>query len=186
MIHAFTKKYGNVANCIITPISIVNPFTGKKVQTQGIWDTGATGSVITESLARELGLIEIQKTFVQGVHGRKEVPVYRANIALNKDLSIQSLVTECSELSGDGSVGVLIGMNVIGNGDFAISNFQGRTTFTFQIPSTHNFDFYTEHKNREEREQLVRDANSKGKKAGRNEPCPCNTGKKYKNCCGNK
>jgi hypothetical protein len=24
----------------------------------------------------------------------------------------------------------------------------------------------------------------KGKKTGRNEPCPCGSGKKYKNCCG--
>jgi preprotein translocase subunit SecA len=23
-----------------------------------------------------------------------------------------------------------------------------------------------------------------GKKVGRNEPCPCGSGKKYKNCCG--
>jgi len=23
-----------------------------------------------------------------------------------------------------------------------------------------------------------------GKKIGRNEPCPCGSGKKYKNCCG--
>ncbi|NOQ18309.1 MAG: hypothetical protein GQ507_03620 [Dehalococcoidales bacterium] len=24
----------------------------------------------------------------------------------------------------------------------------------------------------------------KGKKVGRNEPCPCGSGKKYKHCCG--
>jgi len=24
------------------------------------------------------------------------------------------------------------------------------------------------------------------KKVGRNDPCPCGSGKKYKNCCGNK
>ncbi|MCD6419007.1 SEC-C domain-containing protein [bacterium] len=24
----------------------------------------------------------------------------------------------------------------------------------------------------------------KGKKIGRNDPCPCGSGKKYKNCCG--
>ena len=25
---------------------------------------------------------------------------------------------------------------------------------------------------------------SKGEKVGRNDPCPCGSGKKYKNCCG--
>ena len=30
------------------------------------------------------------------------------------------------------------------------------------------------------RQPIVR----KGKKIGRNDPCPCGSGKKYKNCCG--
>ena len=28
------------------------------------------------------------------------------------------------------------------------------------------------------------DAPEKGKKPGRNDPCPCGSGRKYKNCCG--
>ncbi|MDD5190544.1 MAG: SEC-C metal-binding domain-containing protein, partial [Dehalococcoidales bacterium] len=28
------------------------------------------------------------------------------------------------------------------------------------------------------------DAKVAGKKVGRNDPCPCGSGKKYKNCCG--
>ncbi|HRF35846.1 MAG TPA: SEC-C metal-binding domain-containing protein, partial [Clostridia bacterium] len=26
---------------------------------------------------------------------------------------------------------------------------------------------------------------NKDKKVGRNDPCPCGSGRKYKNCCGN-
>ncbi len=37
-------------------------------------------------------------------------------------------------------------------------------------------------KNNQENEKSY-DAIAK-KKIGRNEPCPCNSGKKYKNCCG--
>jgi preprotein translocase subunit SecA len=43
---------------------------------------------------------------------------------------------------------------------------------------------------REAREQfgeawrVSTDAKNKAKKIGRNEPCPCGSGKKYKKCCG--
>ncbi len=42
----------------------------------------------------------------------------------------------------------------------------------------------------EEREKLIKDQKKshtivrEGKKIGRNDPCPCGSGKKYKNCCG--
>jgi len=33
-------------------------------------------------------------------------------------------------------------------------------------------------------EEMRIDSNNIGKKPGRNEMCPCGSGKKYKNCCG--
>ncbi|MCR5235648.1 MAG: SEC-C domain-containing protein [Lachnospiraceae bacterium] len=43
---------------------------------------------------------------------------------------------------------------------------------------------------KEEQEELIKDQKKshtfvrEGRKVGRNEPCPCGSGKKYKNCCG--
>jgi len=43
---------------------------------------------------------------------------------------------------------------------------------------------------KEEQERLIKDQKKsrtvvrEGKKVGRNDPCPCGSGKKYKNCCG--
>ena len=43
---------------------------------------------------------------------------------------------------------------------------------------------------KEEQEELIKDQKKshtyvrEGRKIGRNEPCPCGSGKKYKNCCG--
>jgi preprotein translocase subunit SecA len=42
---------------------------------------------------------------------------------------------------------------------------------------------------KERRKELYREQKSsntivKGKKIGRNDPCPCGSGKKYKKCCG--
>lgn len=36
---------------------------------------------------------------------------------------------------------VIVGMDIISLGDFAVSNFNGNTTFTFRIPSVEEFDF---------------------------------------------
>ena len=36
----------------------------------------------------------------------------------------------------------------------------------------------------EERKESMVDQIKSGKKIGRNEPCPCGSGKKFKHCCG--
>ena len=38
----------------------------------------------------------------------------------------------------------LIGMDIINRGDFAVSNRDGATTFSFRIPSIESFDFVKE------------------------------------------
>jgi uncharacterized protein YchJ len=63
-------------------------------------------------------------------------------------------------------------------GDFAISQSTGKTKFTFQMPSTHDFDFHKE--NYQEAHIPV----IASKIPNRNDLCTCGSGKKYKNCCG--
>jgi hypothetical protein len=174
-IHALTHNHKGIANCIITPVEVTNISSGAIIQSRGIWDTGATNSVITKSTAEALGLIPISMATVRGVHGPKEVNVYFANITLNnKKITINAQVTECDELSGDNSVGVLIGMNVITKGDFSITNLDGNTTMSFRVPSIQKIDYVQGIKNGN---QIVKD-----KPPGRNDPCPCGSGKKYKHC----
>ncbi len=38
-------------------------------------------------------------------------------------------------------VGIIIGMDIINQGDMTISNFQGKTSLTFRTPSKGNIDF---------------------------------------------
>jgi len=40
--------------------------------------------------------------------------------------------------------------------------------------------------NRGEEETQGKTVTRKGEKVGRNDPCPCGSGKKYKKCCGAK
>ena len=178
-VHALTNNSIGIARSITTPVEIKNVFTQDKVTTKGIWDTGATGSVITKSTATSLGLLPVKRTRVRGVHGDKEVNVYYVNITLNnKNISINAQVTECDELSADYSIGMLIGMNIITMGDFAVTNYQGQTTMTFRVPSLQKIDFVAGMK---AGQQIVKD-----KIPERNDPCPCGSGKKYKLCCGKK
>lgn len=176
-IHALTTSHKGIVDSITTPVEIANPFTKENEITKGLWDTGATHSAITESLAKKLGLIEVQRVSVSGVHGIKEVPVYYVNILLNNgNVSLSAPVSECTELSADGSAGFLIGMNVINKGDFAITNFQNKTTMSFRIPSKQKIDFVAGIK--------ISQPIVQSKIPSRNNPCPCGSGKKYKHCCG--
>jgi hypothetical protein len=72
--------------------------------------------------------------------------------------------------------GVLIGMSIINKGDFSISNYDNKTTLSFRIPSVKETD-YT-------KEKPV--SHISPPRTNRNDRCPCNSGKKYKNCCINK
>jgi len=139
---ALTISAKGIANKLISNIDVFNPFSDAKINVRGIWDTGATRSVVTKNTATALGLISVGQRTVRGVHGIKNVNVYLATIQLSgTDIMITEQVTECDELSNDGSVGALIGMNIISTGDFAISNFRGRTKFTFRSPSKANVDY---------------------------------------------
>jgi len=139
---SLTVSAKGIVNKLISFVEVKNPFSNDVVKVNGIWDTGATRSVVTAKTANALGLISVGQRKVRGVHGIKNVNVYLATIRLSDtDIEITEQVTECDELSNDGSVGALIGMNVISTGDFAISNYRGRTKFTFRSPSIANVDY---------------------------------------------
>ena len=103
-----------------------------------LWDTGATHSAITPQLAQRLNLPIIDITRVNSVNGIKESPVYKIDLILPNQVLVSAIrVTEATVVGSD----VLIGMDIINLGDFAVSNFQGKTWFTFRIPSMEDIDF---------------------------------------------
>lgn len=180
VVHALTHKHEGIADCITTPVELKNNFTGEIFSTNGIWDTGATNSVITKSSAIKLGLKPVQKAIVNGVHGAKEVNVYFVNITLNnKSISLNTLVTECEELSANHENGMLIGMNIISLGDFTVTNFDNNTVMSFRVPSQIRIDYvqeiYEYNKYLKIHESWMKSGNDK---------CPCRSGKKYTNCHG--
>jgi predicted aspartyl protease len=179
-VYALSRTHKGIARIITSPVTVQNTNTGLLENTLGIWDTGATGSAITKSLAQKLGLIQVGQTRVKGVHGSKDgVPVYAVKIVLNnQNVSFVLPVTECEQLSDDDSLKFLIGMDIISKGDFAITNFQGNTVMTYRVPSIQTIDFVAGIKSHT---PIVSD-----KIPRRNDLCTCGSGKKYKHCHGNK
>jgi len=141
-----------------------------------IWDTGATGTVINQKVINECGLKPIGIAEVSTANEKRLSSVYLVSIFLPNRVSFPQLrVTEGTISEAD----VLIGMDIMTRGDFAVTNSDGRTTFSYRWPSAERIDFVEE--SRKAKEPLPPRAL---RKVGRNDPCPCGSGKKYKNCCG--
>lgn len=181
---SFTVTAEKILNVLQSPISIhiaipesTNelPPNSKVFKGKAIWDTGATGSVITSKVVAELELAPITKIICRGVHGAERVNAYMVGMQLPLGVGIKSImVTETHELVGQ--FDVLIGMDIISIGDFAISNLDNKTSFTFRVPSCERFDFVKNSPNLKPIIAL--------KHQLRNERCQCGSGKKFKDCCG--
>ena len=141
-INSLTQSFKGIAKIITSPIVIENLYSEEKGQTNAIWDTGATNSVITETFAKKLNLIPSGKAIVLGVHGQKKVNMFPIKITLNNEaLSFTIPVTECMDLTDDGSCEFLLGMDIISHGDLAITNFGGNTKMSFRVPFVEPIDF---------------------------------------------
>lgn len=142
-------------------------------QFEGLWDTGASGSVVSKNVVEKLGLKPIGKSKVFHANGESVVNVYAINLFLPNQVGFQFVKVTEGVLSG---FDLLIGMDIITMGDFSITNVGGKTTFSFRVPSVREVDFVTE----AERSSPAITSPA----VGRNQPCPCGSGKKYKHCHG--
>ena len=178
---AFTTSYNGISNVLqnealvgkaFNPSSTAKPPESKKFT--AIWDTGATGTVITRKVVDDCGLKPIGVAKVHTASGESLTQVYLASIFLPNRVVFPQLRVIEGEIAGNAEV--LIGMDIISKGDFAVTNLNNKTLFTFRIPSIETIDFVR----KAPATPITRPPN----KVGRNDPCPCGSGKKYKKCCG--
>ena len=148
--HNYSKRYTGIVKALMTPCAVSaasDPLEEKPepvaVRYQCLWDTGATISGITPRVATDLNLPTEALLPIRHAGGRSDaVPQHYVNIHLpNNVLMIGRAVAQLPLTRFD----VLVGMDIISQGDFAISNFGGRTTFTFRIPSVEEIDFVAEY-----------------------------------------
>lgn len=187
-VFCFTHKYEGLVNALLTVIQVAPAFDpnqesqhSKYKEFVGIWDTGATSTVISRRVVDELDLKPVGIAKVSTAGGEKQTQVYYVNFSLPNKVGFQFWKVIEGEIKG---VDLLIGMDVISKGDFAVSNKDGKTTFTFRIPSVQAFDFvetpppgYPSVPPKLKQKKHLHSPNKK---------CPCGSGKKYKNCCMDK
>ena len=139
---AFTIRYKGLTRTLHTQVGVCLPFTQEETGTQrikvngylAIWDTGATHSAITKKVADELGL---KPTGIVDVK-------YGSGLAQTNDQQSQ----------------LLIGMDIIGMGDFAVTNADEKTVFSFRVPSIEEIDFVPEAKEN----NILKDGNRKARR----------------------
>ena len=178
MPHSFTISYPKITGKIISDVGVYNQIPdGAKVvpwdpKYKALWDTGATKTCVSKKLARQLQLKPVGYAFIHSAsgYGDEPSPAFHVGITLPNKVFISELKVLLTDLPDD--FDVLIGMDIINKGDFAISNRNGKTVFTFRTPSVAEIDFVS--------------AKKANEKIGRNSKCPCGSGKKHKFCCERK
>jgi len=173
---SFTTRYTSIVSVLRTEVKVAMamPFQPPKAedfkQYWAVWDTGAMGTVISRKVVQECGLKPISVIQMRGVTGTGLANIYTVHLLLRNNVCVEEVNV------ADGNPGedcdVLIGMNIITQGDFAVTNYNGNTVLTFRIPSCEVLDFVKD------------DGRQRIPEVGRNDPCPCGSGKKYKQCHG--
>jgi len=180
---AFTVTYGGLSNVLSSAVGICAAYDPERtreeqrppfVQFDGIWDTGATASVIRDAVVTRCGLKPVGMTLVRHAQGESQAETYMVNVRLPNGVGFHSVRVTRGVLVG---CDALIGMDIINQGDFAVTNVDRRTVFSFRVPSLARVDYVQQWKaNIPARRSEV--------EVDRNDPCPCGSGKKYKKCCG--
>ena len=176
-VSAFTYKANGRANALVTSVGVSanKELFGNKTKENfnAIWDTGATNTAISSKVVEKCGLIPTGQATSNTANGTRVVNTYLIDISLPNNVNINGV--QAAEFAAVEGADLLIGMDIIGLGDLAISNYCGKTTFTFRVPSIDATDYV---------EELNALKQASSTKIGRNDPCPCGSGKKYKYCHG--
>lgn len=140
---AFSTIFDGSSRQLYNDVSILS--NGNSVTVKALWDTGATMSAISHSVASDLNLISIGKQIVSTPTGKKEVTTHCVDVVLPNNVRFEGLIVIDSEigsqLAGGKPIGMLVGMDIICHGDFAVTNHNGKTIFTYRCPSTNSIDF---------------------------------------------
>ena len=105
-----------------------------------IWDTGATGSAISQKLAREMTLSPTGVASISGIGIEDTLcSTYTVEIMLSETMGkLNGTMIEAPQI---GEADILLGMDIITMGDFAITSEDGNTVVSFCFPSRKPIDF---------------------------------------------
>jgi hypothetical protein len=151
-VRAFTVSYPGLSKTLKSKVAVfthkgvaaIGAFSNTAVVSapqpnlDGLWDTGATCSVVTQAVVDRLNLVPVTWGSVSTPNGTYDTPFFYIYIGLPNHVIVGPLLVP---LGNPSECDILIGMDVIGSGDLAVSNHNGRTTFTFRVPSIETTDY---------------------------------------------
>ena len=177
---SFTVTYKGLSKVLRTNVNISPNGDATGIDTSkapwvSLWDTGANRTVITQKVVDDLNLKPVSKGKAATPQGTYEAFIYYIDLYLPNHVVFPKLLVMQGQPAG---CDVLVGMDVIGNGDFAVSNYQGQTVFSYRFPSCTRLDFV---ENSYIKPVAFR---SSPDEPAKNSRCPCGSGLKYKQCCG--
>ena len=147
---SFTMSVDRKVGVLKTPIGIYTTegfnksFKGVKKHYIALWDTGSNMTVISEKLAKEMNLEPVGEMVAGTAGGNFKFNKYVISISLPNRLNIENICIASGNLAPD--VDILIGMDIITLGDFAITNYNNKTVFSFRFPSSEIIDFVKDEK----------------------------------------
>lgn len=148
---AFTVRFRGRTNVLFSQVGVSQAFDPKATTINqppiaylnAIWDTGASCTIISKEYAIKVGLVPTGKTTITGVNNSTLENTYQVNVYLpNKVCLVFVKIAEAPALAG--GAGMLIGMDIIGSGDFSVYSEGGKTIMTYRFPSIGGTDFVAE------------------------------------------
>jgi len=132
---AFRVDYQTIARMLKTQatlFAVSAPPPNKVLIVNAIWDTGATSSVITPDVAKQLSLFPVDTANIAGVNSEGVAQVSLVHIGLPNNVLIPSRRVTIAKIGGGADM--LIGMDIISLGDFILCNADHKTSFSFVMP----------------------------------------------------
>jgi hypothetical protein len=138
---ACTIRYNGLSNVVSSQIIVTNIYNSKSAIFNAVWDTGAMRTTISQNVVNTIECIATDKATMIAVGGEpEEVNVYDVALKLPNNVNIKRIpVLSTSKI---GACDILIGMDIIMLGDFAITNVDGITVMSFSMPSYKTIDFF--------------------------------------------
>lgn len=120
---------------IVTPLLVMNPDLDGHVDVRALWDTGAKHCLISRRLYENLCLKFIDAVTLAGVTGEEECVSGKVMVAICVGASFLNVDAVVVDNFPGHSFDFVAGMNLINKGEFAIKLNQGKTVFSFSLPS---------------------------------------------------
>ena len=136
----FIRLYDRLSRTLKSDVGIssdIYPLAKDIITLEGLWDTGATCSMIKKDVAERLNLTAVSQTEIHSPTGSRYCDQYYVNLHINDITIPKVLITNGLLFNSD----ILIGMDIITQGDFIESNAGGTTKFVFRIPPSPNMSF---------------------------------------------